>query len=383
MLYRRFGRTERSISAFSLGTMRLVHLPDPQARQVLLTALQAGITHIETAPAYGDSEAQLGRLLSDLWADPLIGPSLPPRSDLILTSKVSPSLAPPDLEQAIQTSLDRLQITTLDALAFHGINQPDHLEQVLTQGLPVLRRARDRGQIRHIGFSTHAPLQLILSCLETEAFDFINLHYYVFNPRNGPALTRAQELDMGVFIISPADKGGLLYRPPAALVDLCAPYSPLEFGYRWLLQDPHVHTLSLGATAPDQIHHALGALDPVPDADPTVDQIQSRLQHQAQQRLGSGRCTQCYDCLPCPESIPIPEILRLRTLTIAYDMVEYGQYRYNMLGQAGHWFPGNKGNQCTECGECLPRCPEQVSIPRLLSDAHDRLNRAPIRRLWE
>ncbi len=384
MFYHRFGRTERSISAFSLGTMRLVHHSHTQARQILLTALQAGINHIETAQAYGDSEIQLGRILQELWTDPTL--DLPPRGDLILTSKVSPGLSTADLWQAIENSLTRLQIESLDAIAFHGINQPDHLDQVLQVGLPTLQRAVDQGLIRHIGFSTHGPLDLILRTLETDAFDFINLHYYYFNQRNAPAITLAQERDIGVFIISPADKGGMLYRPPTALVDLCAPLSPLEFGYRFLLQDPRIHTLSLGAETPIQIHQALQSLEHIGDPPQDgfdLEAIEFRLRETAQQQLDTDRCAQCYACLPCPVSIHIPEILRLRNLGIAYDMVEYGQYRYNMLGQAGHWFPGKKGDQCTECGECLPRCPEDLSIPRLLFDTHERFNRSPLRRLWE
>ena len=84
-------------------------------------------------------------------------------------------------------------------------------------------------------------------------------------------------------------------------------------------------------------------------------------------------CTICNECLPCPEEINIPEVLRFRNLLQAYDMEDYGKFRYNMFEGEGHWFPGNFASKCTECGDCLPRCPEKLEIPKLLFDTHHRL----------
>jgi predicted aldo/keto reductase-like oxidoreductase len=63
-------------------------------------------------------------------------------------------------------------------------------------------------------------------------------------------------------------------------------------------------------------------------------------------------------------------------------MNDYGKYRYGMFENAGHWFPGMKGNRCIECGECLPKCPGSLDIPALLADTHERLNGKAGRRLW-
>ncbi|MEE8127805.1 MAG: aldo/keto reductase, partial [Nitrospinaceae bacterium] len=49
------------------------------------------------------------------------------------------------------------------------------------------------------------------------------------------------------------------------------------------------------------------------------------------------------------------------------------KYRYNMLGGKGHWFPGGFASACTECGDCLPKCPEKLEIPKLLFETHDKL----------
>ena len=90
-------------------------------------------------------------------------------------------------------------------------------------------------------------------------------------------------------------------------------------------------------------------------------------------KLGNTLCTLCHKCLPCPEGINIPEVLRLRNLSKAFDMVEFGKYRYKMFGNADHWFGGMKAVSCTRCNDCLPRCPENLRIPDLLFETHEML----------
>ena len=85
------------------------------------------------------------------------------------------------------------------------------------------------GRCRFVGFSTHAATRVILAAIETGAFDYVNLHWYFVNDFTWPAVEAATRHDMGVFIISPSDKGGKLYEPPGKLVTLCAPLTPIAF----------------------------------------------------------------------------------------------------------------------------------------------------------
>ena len=376
MKYRRFGKTDRSLSVFSLGTMRCLASAEV-AYQTLRQAVKLGVNHLETAQGYGKSEQYLGEALQ-------AGLGVP-RSQLYITTKLVPIADATAMAQAIDQSLDRLALDYVDGLALHGINTWTQLEWVKAENgcMQAVRQAVAEGRIRHVGFSTHGALEVILAAIATDSFEFVNLHYTYFFQRNAPAIDLAQQKDMGVFIISPADKGGLLYTPPDQLKQVCQPFSPLELNYRFLLSDPRIMTLSVGAATADELALPLAIADRVEALSPEEVAVFQRLEAHQAQALGSDRCSQCYACLPCPEGIHIPEVLRLRNLAIGYDMAEFGQYRYRMFEKAGHWFPGNKGNRCTDCGDCLPRCPEALNIPALLRDTHERLNGKAGRRLWE
>ena len=375
MKYRRFGKTELKLSVFSLGLMRCCY-GENQLFETVQKAIALGINHFEMARAYGQSEKYFGSAVKQLDVS---------RDKLIITTKFVPTANPQIMEQNLEESLLNLQVDYLDCVAIHGINTWEHLE-LLTQKnscLKILQEAKKQGIIKHIGFSTHGDLELIKATIKTNQFEFINLHYYYFWQRNGTILDLAQQDDLGVFIISPVDKGGQLHQPSSQLTTLCEPFTPLYLNYRFLLSDRRISTLSLGASNPDELTIPLSVADNDEKLNSlemaALDRINSRLRD----TLKTEQCSQCYQCLPCPENINIPEILRLRNLGVGLDMSEYASYRYQMLENAGHWFWGKKGDKCTNCGECLPKCPENLNIPKLLEDSHNRYNASSRRRLWE
>jgi len=372
---RRFGKTEMNLSVFSFGTMRYLE-SEKNAIETTFKAVELGINHLETAKGYGKSELHIGAAFKS-------GLDLQ-RDRLIVTTKIPPTKDAGTMRQLIKESLQKLNLEYIDNFDIHGINTWDHVEMVKQPNgcMQAVREAMAAGMIRHVGFSTHGSLEVIMAAIATDLFESVNLHYYYFNQRNEPAIALAHQKDMGVFIISPSDKGGMLYNPPEKLQKLCYPYTPVELNDRFLLSDPRIHTLSLGAANPDEF----APHQNVWDNDRPLSELEISLLKNLDTQylaLGTDRCSQCFACLPCPEKINIPEVLRLRNLAIAFDMEEFSQYRYKMFENAGHWFPGTKANKCTDCGDCLPRCPEQLNIPNLLRDSHNRLQTEDGKRLWE
>ncbi len=390
MQYRRFGRTELLMPVFSCGGMRYQYqwqdttwdkIPDQSQNNIeknIYRALECGINHIETARDYGTSEMQLGKILPKL-----------PRDKMIIQTKVPPQENPNEFRQKFDTSLDYLKLDYVDLLGLHGINTPELLEWTIRPGgcLDVAKSLQAEGKVRFIGFSTHAPTDVIIDAIETDCFDYVNLHWYYINQSNWPAIEAATRHDMGVFIISPSNKGGLLYQPSQKLIDLCAPLSPMVFNNLFCLSHPQVHTLSIGASQPQDFDEHLSTLPLLDHADELLPPILARLEAEAINKLGEDWVKTWHIGLPTQENTPgninIPAILWLWNLTIAYDMVEYGKFRYNLLGNGGHWFPGKKADTLAQYDlkPCLAQSPHRDKIIEVLQECDRVLGGEPVKRL--
>jgi aryl-alcohol dehydrogenase-like predicted oxidoreductase len=150
-----------TVSILGLGTVKLgrregVRYPAPfelpsdaEAARLLDTARELGFNLIDTAPAYGTSEARLGRLLLDR------------RNDWLLCTKVGENFAngtstydfsPEHVQASVKNSLQSLHTDRLDIVLIHSDgNDLDILNGLGT--LDCLKELKARGWIRAVGIS--------------------------------------------------------------------------------------------------------------------------------------------------------------------------------------------------------------------------------------
>ena len=289
MQYRRFGRTNLKIPVLSLGGMRFQKSWDQldfsevsyeeqnKVENILDLATQYGLSHVETAKYYGTSEVQLGMCFKNTKKIPnIIQTKIPPNSD------------PEIFERDVLSSIEKLKVKKIDLLAIHGINTAEHLHQAIRDGgcIDILKNFQKENLIGSIGFSTHGKSSLIEKAISTNLFDYVNLHWYFINQENTKVINLANKHDLGVFIISPTDKGGHLHTPSRKMLEFCKPLHPIVFNDLFCLRNQNVHTLSVGIAKEADFALHLEAVSLLSESEKYVPKIINKLRQESINSLG-------------------------------------------------------------------------------------------------
>ena len=274
------GRTGLSISRTGFGALPIQRVSFDEASALLNRAVDGGVSYIDTARAYTDSEEKIGRALSHR------------RNDFFLATKTHSRTAA-DFEKDLETSLRLLNTDHIDVYQFH--NPPFVPAPGGADGLyDAAVRAREAGKIRFIGITQHS-IERAEQAVESGLYDTLQYPFnHLATDREVALVRRCAERNVG-FVAMKALSGGLVTdaRIPFAYLSQFENVVPIwGFQKMWELEQ----VLGLAENPP--------ALD---------DEIRALIAKDRSELVGAF-CRSCGYCLPCPVGIPISNANRMKQL---------------------------------------------------------------------
>lgn len=303
MKYKLLGNTGLKVSELCLGTMtfggrgtwtHIGALPEDEAKELVKIAVDAGINFIDTANVYsfGLSEQMTGKAIHDLGLK---------RYDLVIATKVrgmmgegpnDAGLSRKHILQQVDESLERLQTDYIDLYQIHGFDPQTPMEETL-ETLDSLVKS---GKVRYIGCSNLAAWQVMKALgisAQQHLSKFVSLQaYYTIAGRDLEREMVPMLLDqkMGLLVWSPLAGGFLSGKytrqnsdtegrranydfPPVDkekaydIVDVMQTIaaekqaSVAQIALAWLLHQPVVTSVILGAKKPEQLKDNLNSVN--------------------------------------------------------------------------------------------------------------------------
>ena len=362
MQKRTLGRTGLQASIIGFGGTWICQQSMDDAVNVVQRAFELGINYFDTAKLDGDSEEKIGEALHDV------------RDECIIATKTASRTKSESLND-FKSSLRRLKTDRLDLIQLHGIDTTKTLEKAMgpNGSLEMCKRARSEGLVDYIGITSHKP-RVLMEAIKTNEFDTILVPLNVVTRQALEELIPlARELDVGVATMKPlsAKTSKLitcLYHPSLSLLSD-------EPDMKALLGDdvPSMVSSALRFVLSQDVSVAVTGFKSVEEVEiaAKVGENCSGLTSEEKERFKVNfepkHCRDCGRCLHCPQNIDIAAILRFSMFSETYGLKDWAKKLYSGLEV-------NAAN-CTECGECEPKCPYSLPIISMLKEAHGSFQR--------
>ena len=279
---RTLGKTGMAVTVLGYGGAEIGFrgVPEQTVERVINGALDAGLNVIDTAECYVDSEEKIGKTVAHR------------RKEYFLFTKCGHDKDgdhwnPKKMAEQIDRSLKRLRTDRVDLLQLHSCT-----EEQLRQGdvIGVLRRARDAGKTRFIGYSGDGPAALY--AVQSGAFDTLQISVSIADQEALElVLPAAKAKNAGVIAKRPI--ANAIWKQASKPDPYYVPYwerlHQLDYDFlredsgqdiatalRFTLSVDGVHTAIVGTTKPDRWKENANLLGSGPLDRPRFDAIRSR-----------------------------------------------------------------------------------------------------------
>lgn len=361
------------------------HIDQEAVNEMVDYAYRNGVNYYDTSPAYlqGQSEEAAGIALSRY-----------PRESYYIATKLSNfnnfSLEAGlkmyrDSQKALRTDyFDYYLLHAIGTSGFEGFE-----ERYINNGLlDFLLEEREAGRIRNLGFSFHGRKEVFdqfMALHEKYHWDFVQIEMNYVDwkhakvPENVNADYLYEELakrNIPATIMEPL-LGGRLAKLPAAIAEKMKEREPqmsiASWAFRFCGSYPNILTVLSGMSSMDPL---IENVETFSHFKPLNDEEKAFLMEMANlmEDYPTVPCNACSYCMPCPYGIDIPTIFRhyndhVNSGEIAQsceqDHFQRLKRRY-LVSYDRAVETVRQADHCIGCGQCRPKCPQSIDIPRAL-----------------
>ena len=371
----RLDKYGNKLSVLGFGCMRFQRkqgmIDMALAREQIMTAFEGGVNYYDTAYIYPGSEAAIGEIFESCGI----------RDQVYIATKLPHYLikSRQKLDQLFAEELRRLRTDYVDYYLMHMLTDTATWERLRDLGIEQwLAEKKASGAIRQVGFSYHGNTDTFCALVDAYDWDFCQIQYNYLDEHSQAGrkgLNYAHEKGLPVIIMEPLRGGKLVNQLPekakAIIQQHPAGYTPAQWAFRWLWDQPEVTVVLSGMNTREMVLDNLQtASDTLPGTLAPSDQEMLHLVVQAINEKVKVGCTGCGYCMPCPKGVDIPGTFAA----------------YNRYCQEG-WFSGLReyfmcttlrknsaaASNCIGCGKCEQHCPQGIRIRDCLRDARKTL----------
>ncbi len=369
MLYRPFGRTGIRLSALGFGTNRfpLKNINDEEgianAADLLCKALDKGVNYIDIAHSYSLNKAeQVVRLALRNT-----------KRDYHVTVKVSyfEDKTADDALYRIEKSLDNMGVDKVTFCYMWAIKSYEEYKKIMKKGsiYEGALRAKSKGLIEHICFSTHASVKDIIKIINDNVFDGVILSYNALNHKMmKDVLCNASNKKIGILTMNSL-AGGIIPQNKSYFdcIRMQEGETVSQAALKFIYSNKEISSVLSGISNYDDLMENIDAFNNIGDiSDMRIKYVEANMDQI------KGFCTGCNYCSGCPMNIPISSFMLgynaklFEDTTTVFnrnnrDMIK-NINMFKKIGSGSIPVLEDSNNPCIKCGVCEKRCTQNLPI---------------------
>ena len=337
-----------------------------QFRQMVDLFFERGFHYIDTAYPYHDgySEEAVRQCVVERY----------PRDSFVLADKM-PILqvkGPEDYDRFFAEQLRRCGVDYFDVYLLHNLGRDRYPNTEKFGGFDFLKRLKESGRARNIGFSFHDDAETLDRILtEHPEVDVVQLQINYLDwdgavAQSGRCYEVAARHGKDVVVMEPV-KGGQLAKLPDAAMALFTEFygaaapSPASLAIRFAASRERVRVVLSGMSTPEQVADNTGFMRDFAPLSAEERDLAERIARELKRAI-KVPCTSCRYCMEvCPQNIAIPDyfdLLNLHAVTGKKTNMYYERYSMNH----------GKASECLKCGLCEKNCPQHIPIRAMLEE---------------